>query len=160
LQTIILVLAVGLFAAVSYSDIKSLRIPNSLVAAVAILGLTRLIAVGDLSAALYTIAASVVVLIVAFLLFWRGLLGGGDAKLMAAVTVLVGHQGLTSFLFLMGICGGLVSFAVIVIHQYFPLFRGPRFAVLVPRARITVPYGVAIAAAGSLTLILQISNLR
>ena len=159
MQTIIVVLAFGVFAAISYSDIKSFTIPNFLVAAVAVLGLTRVIVVGDLGAALYTIVVSVAVLIVAFLLFWRRLIGGGDAKLMAAAALLVGYHDLLAFLFLMSISGVLVSLAILVAHRYLPLWLGPRLTVLVPKGKLAVPYGVAIAAAGCVTLILQSSNL-
>jgi Flp pilus assembly protein protease CpaA len=55
----------------------------------------------------------------------------------------------------MGICGALISLAVLVIHRYLPLYAGPRLAVLLPKERLAVPYGVAIATAGSVTLFLQ-----
>ena len=57
----------------------------------------------------------------------------------------------------MGICGALVSLALLFIHNYLPLWLGPRLAVLMPKARLAVPYGVAIATAGTVTLLLQSS---
>lgn len=89
LQNTILLLGVALFVAAAYGDIKTLTIPNALVAAVAALGAVRLIAIGDLNFALYTIGTSIVVLVATFLLFWRGFLGGGDAKLIPATVLLV-----------------------------------------------------------------------
>ena len=60
-----------------------------------------------------------------------------------------------SFLFLMGLCGGLVSLATLVIHRYVPLFLGPKFAAT---ARLSVPYGAAIAGGGIIvTLLFQSS---
>lgn len=155
----ILLGGVALFVVAAYSDIKSLKISNALVAAVTMLGLFRLIAIADLTTALYTVGASVVVLSVTFLLFWRGFLGGGDAKLMAGTVLLIGYHDVISFLFLMSICGALVSIAILIIHRYLPLYLGPRLAVLVPKARPAVPYGVAIAAAGTATLLFQYSHL-
>jgi prepilin peptidase CpaA len=160
LQTVVLLAGIALLIAAAYGDIKSLRIPNLLAVAVALLGVFRLIVIGDLNAALHTISASVIILIITFLLFCRGFIGGGDAKLLSATVLLVGYQDLLSFLFLMSICGVLVSLAIFLIQRNLPLFFGPRLAVLVPfvpGAQPAVPYGVAIASAGSVTLLLQSS---
>jgi prepilin peptidase CpaA len=115
--------------------------------------------IGDVTVALYTIGASTIVFIAAFLLFWRGFVGGGDAKLIPATALLVGYHDLFSFLVLMSICGALVSLAILVIHRYLPLWLGPRLALLVPKARLAIPYGVAIAGGGIVTLLFQPSLL-
>jgi prepilin peptidase CpaA len=159
LETLILLLGIALFVVAAYGDVKTLRIPNSLVIAVATLGLLRLILIGDLSDALYTLGASVIILIGTLLLFWRGFLGGGDAKLLAAAALLVGYHDLFGFLVVMSACGGLVSLAILVLHRYVPLWLGPKLAVLVPNARLAVPYGVAIAGGGIVTLLFQYSFL-
>jgi prepilin peptidase CpaA len=156
-ETPILLLGIALFIAAAYGDIKSLRIPNNLAIAVAALGVLRLLVLGDLSAALYTVGASAIVFFVTFLLFWYGLLGGGDVKLLSATLLLVGYHDLVLFLFIMSICGAVVSLAILFIHNYLPLCLGPRLAVLVANAKPAVPYGVAIATAGTLTLLLQSS---
>jgi prepilin peptidase CpaA len=154
LQTIISFVGIAIFIAAAYSDVKSFRIPNLLVAAVAWLGVTRLIVIGDPSAAVYTVGASVIILVIGFVLFWQGIVGGGDAKLITAAVLLVGYHDLYSFLVLMGICGALISLAVLVIHRFLPLYAGPRLALVLPTT-LAVPYGVAIAAAGSVTLFFQ-----
>jgi prepilin peptidase CpaA len=147
--------SIVLFIAAAYSDVKSFRIPNLLVAAVACLGIARLIVIGDPSVALYTVGASVPLLIVGFVLFAQGFVGAGDVKLITATALLVGYHDLPAFLLFMGICGALISLAVLVIQRYLPLYAGPRLAVLLPKARLAVPYGVAIATAGSVTLFFQ-----
>ena len=78
MQTTISFVGIALFIIAAYGDIKSFRIPNVLVAAVAWLAVVRLIVIGDPSVALYTVGASVLVLIVGFLLFWQGIVGGGE----------------------------------------------------------------------------------
>jgi prepilin peptidase CpaA len=105
--------------------------------------------IGDLSVALYTAGASLVVFIVVFLLFWRGLVGGGDAKLMTATALLVGYSHLFNFLALMSICGALLTLAMLVTWW--------RSEQPQPKARLAVPYGVAIAAGGIVTLLFQSS---
>ena len=129
--------------------IKTLRIPNALVAAVAILGITRLVMIGDLNVALYTISASAALLIVTFLLFWQGFVGCGDAKLITAAALLVGYHNLYSFLMLMGLCGGMVSLVVIA-TRYLNRSSGPP-----QKVRLAIPYGVAIAGGAIVTLLFQ-----
>jgi prepilin peptidase CpaA len=150
---------IALFIVVAYSDVKTFRIPNSLVVAVAWLGVTRLIVIGDPHVAFYTVGASVALLIVGFVLFAQGFIGGGDAKLITAAALLVGYNDLLSFLIFMGICGALISLAALAIHRFLPLYAGPRLTVLSPRVRLAVPYGVAIAAGGIVTLLFQPSLL-
>jgi prepilin peptidase CpaA len=168
LETVILLLGIALFVAVAYGDVKTLRIPNWLVIAVAALGLARLIVVGDLSFALYTIGASLLVFIVTFLLFWRGFVGGGDAKLLPATALLVGYHDLLNFLVLMSLCGAVVSLAVLATRDRPLSIRGAlvSIAVLVngpseqpQKLQLAVPYGAAIAAGGIVTLLFQSSLL-
>jgi prepilin peptidase CpaA len=159
MEKIVLIFGIALFAVAAYGDIRTLRIPNPLVITVAVLGLVRLVVIGDVTVALYTIGASTIVFIAAFLLFWRGFVGGGDAKLIPATALLVGYHDLFSFLVLMSICGALVSLAILVIHRYLPLWLGPRLALLVPKARLAIPYGVAISGGGIVTLLFQPSLL-
>jgi prepilin peptidase CpaA len=92
-------------------------------------------------------------------LFWRGLIGGGDAKLIAATALLVGYHNLFSFLVLMSLCGLLVTLVMLVTRS-----RGWHSQVGVapeplPKARLAVPYGVAIAGGGIVTLLFQHSLL-
>ena len=154
MERIVLILGIALFIVAAYGDVKTFRIPNALVAAVAILGIARLVVIGDLTVALYTISASVLVLIAGFLLFWQGFVGGGDAKLITAAALLVGYHNLYSFLVLMCLCGLLVTLAVLATHY---LNRSPAPQ---PKLRlVAVPYGVAIAAGGIVTLLFQPSLL-
>jgi len=158
LHTTILILGIALFIFAAYGDVMTFRIPNMLVAAIALLGVTRLIVTGDPSAALYTVGASFAVLIAGFVLFAQGFWGGGDAKLTAAAALLVGHHDLPSSLLIMGICGALCSFAVLFIRRHLPVWVGPSLAIRLLNVR-SVPYGVAIAAGGITTLLSQSSVL-
>jgi len=155
LLTIIALVGIAVFIAAAYSDVKTFRIPNVLVAAVALLAVTRLIVIGNPSGALYTVGASVATLVVGFVLFAQGFIGAGDAKLITAAALLVGYTDLLSFLLFMGICGALISLAALAIHKYLPLYAGPRLAASLPKARLAIPYGVAIGTAGSMTLLFQ-----
>jgi prepilin peptidase CpaA len=143
LQTIISFVGIALFIIAAYSDVKSFRIPNLLVFAVVWLGIARLIVVGDSSAAVYTVGTSVIVLAIGFVLFWRGFVGGGDARLIAAAALLIGYNDLLSFLVFMSMCGALIALAAFATRRQ------------KPSAKLYIPYGVAIATAGSVTLFFQ-----
>jgi len=155
LQTIITLVGIALFIVVAYSDFKTFRIPNFLVAAVALLGVTRLIVNGDPSIALYTVGASAALLVIGFLLFWQGIVGGGDAKLITAAALLVGYHDLFGFLASMGIAGAVISLVALVMQW------SSRQVIVAspdqqqPKAKLYVPYGVAIATSGGVTLFFQ-----
>jgi prepilin peptidase CpaA len=165
-QTIVVALAIGILIAIAYRDVRTRRIPNGLTAIIALLGLARLILAGDLVAAVDTLLASASVFAAALLLFWRGVFGGGDAKLVAAMALLVGAHDLLDFLLIMSVCGGGLGLAILVHDQSYarrrhtsqqlagpPSLHGTEPAP--PPARPTVPYGVAIASAGVVMMVLR-----
>jgi len=90
--------------------------------------------------------------------------------LLAAVVLLIGHQELLGFLFLMSLCGGVLALAILARDKLRPRLLSLLQLASVPSAkppgcsvapsRSTVPYGVAIAAAGAITLILEASFAR
>jgi len=170
-QTTILVVGIGILGIISYGDVRTRRIPNVLSLAIAILGLLRIILVHNPVSAGQTIAAGVAIFAAAFLLFWRGAIGGGDAKLVAAMALLIGYHELLSFLFLMSLCGGALALAILARDRLGTRWRGVPWPARMPSPteateasavapRSTVPYGVAIAAAGVITLILKSPLIR
>ena len=165
MQSGILVVAVTILAIGAYGDVRFRRIPNALSLAVAALGISRLILAHNAVAAGYTVAAGLLTFAVTFLLFWRDAIGGGDAKLIAAMTLLIGHQQLVDFLLLMSVSGGLLALVVIAYDKVNPVLKRvwrlaikPSLSVTDPpqpgAEKTTVPYGVAVAAAGAITLMI------
>ena len=156
LQLIVLFLGIGIFAVVAYGDIRTRRIPNELIVAILALAAFRIAVDSDPRAGLFTLAASAALFVATFLLFWRGLLGGGDVKLIGATALLIGYHSFFEFLFVMSISGALVAVAVLARDRL-----GARRATTPALedqetpARLTVPYGVAIAAAGIVSLLVQ-----
>ena len=164
MQTIVLILAIAILTVIAYGDMRTRRIPNALAVVIATLGLVRMILMHDPVAAGQTLAAGTAVFAAAFLLFLRGIVGGGDAKLVAATALLIGYHDLLGFLFLMSLCGAPLALAILARDKLGPrLWRLSRHAVTPPVAaaaapmRSTVPYGAAIAAAGVIVLILRTS---
>jgi prepilin peptidase CpaA len=163
MHSMVLVAAVGVLAVIAYGDVRFRRIPNALCLAIATLGLIRIASARDALATSYTLLAAVGAFAATFLLFWRGVIGGGDAKLVTAMTLLIGHRDLFDFLFLMSLFGGALGLAALGREKLGP--KPARFRVAatarslskgvpVAQGESTVPYGVAIAAAGVITLII------
>ena len=170
MQTAVVLVAIGILSVIACGDVRTRRIPNVLTFAIAMLGLVQMILDCDLLAAIHTIAASVAVFAAAFVLFWRGMLGGGDAKLVAAMTLLIGYHDLVGFLFLMSVCGGALALAILARDQLYlqNWHRSRSTRVLAGQVgdhiaapmQSTVPYAVAIAGAGVIVLIWKASFAR
>jgi hypothetical protein len=109
-----------------------------LVAAVTLLGITRLILIGNIKIALYTMGVSLLVFIAGSVMFAHGFIGGGDIKLITATALLIGYRSLIRFLLLLIICG-----VVQCVVQY------------VIAKTALVPYGITIAIAGSIMLLVR-----
>jgi prepilin peptidase CpaA len=142
------------------SDLRDRRIPNRVTVWGAGCGvvLSALAVKGIPSSALLGILVALGLGLPAFAL---GLLGAGDAKLLAAVASFVGLSALPSVLIYGGLAGGVLGLAssvqrgtVIPVLMNLPgtfvyvvTFgrRGTRQSIEDPNAR-TIPYGVAIAA--------------
>jgi prepilin peptidase CpaA len=165
-QTIVVVVAIGILLTIAYGDVRTRRIPNALAASIAMLGLVRMMLAANSVEAGHTLVASVPVFTAGFLLFWRGVLGGGDAKLIGAMALLIGSHDLFEFFLLMSVCGGALAFAILVRrrfcsrHRHLSQEAAARFTTECagasrPQAQPTVPYGVAIAAAGVVVLLLR-----
>jgi prepilin peptidase CpaA len=162
-QTAGVITAIGLLGAVAYSDLHTRRIPNALCLGIAVLGLVRIALAGDALAAAYSLATATAVFSVGILLFRRGAIGGGDVKLATAMALLLEHHEVFGFLVLMSVCGGVLALVILtgemVRHRVIRAWRPPRGPPRITEGAIlpsrpTVPYGVAIAAAGAITLML------
>ena len=164
MHSAVLAIAVGVLVIVAYEDARARRIPNALSFATAALGLARIALAAQVIDAGYTLASAIIILAITFALFQRGAIGGGDAKILPATVLLIGYRELFGFLFWMSLCGGALALATLAVERLDLSFRRlPRTAHVSPtgqgdRGRLaskgsTVPYGVAVATAGVITLI-------
>jgi len=161
MQIPIRVIAVGLLVLIAYGDTRTRRIPNALCLIIAALGAGRLVLADDPIDAGHTLVAAAVTFGAAFLLFWRGIVGGGDAKLVSAMILLIGHREVFNFLVLMSLCGGALALVIVardIFVRLWPTQCSGRLIAGVAGSggptESTVPYGVAVAAAGVITLML------
>src|SRR6516165_2135852 len=101
----------AMMAFAASSDLLTMTISNR-VSLILVGGFAALAAIGGVSAAdlLFShLAAGCVVLVAAFGLFARGIIGGGDAKLAAASALWIGFDHLLPYLVYASLLGGALS---------------------------------------------------
>ena len=132
------------------SDVLTMTIPNRLsIALVAVFFvLAPAIGMGVQEIAAHA-AVAAIVLAVCFGLFAFGWLGGGDAKIAAAIALWLGPQMTLPFLLQTAIWGGLLTLAILAFRQFtLPVFAvGRQWIERLHDRTGGVPYGVALAAA-------------
>jgi prepilin peptidase CpaA len=149
--------ALAALAAAALGDIASRRIPNPVVAVVALAGLSRQLLAG---APVPALAAAACVLLAAALLWLRGLIGGGDVKLLAASSLLVPAALVPAFLLATALAGGGLAALQLGLRGRIRLpARTSGLAGRVLRCEAwrirrgaPLPYGVAIAAGAAFAL--------
>lgn len=95
------------------------------------------------------IAIGFFALILGFIVFTRGWIGGGDAKLMAAAALWVGLDHLLPFVFWTALLGGALSIVLLTYRRILPplWLLGQSWAMRLHDPKEGIPYGVAIAGA-------------
>ena len=153
-EALILVVFPVSMAYAALTDLQSMTIANSVPLVLAGAFALAALAIGmPLVAVAGHLAAGVVVLAAGFCLFRLGLMGGGDAKLMAASVLWFGFgPPALAYLVETSLLGGVLTFGLLALRGSVlaPLMScKPALSHLVdPRAG--VPYGIALAIAGLL----------
>jgi prepilin peptidase CpaA len=148
-----LALLAGLLIGAGVQDLRRMTIANGFSLAVAglfVVWAGGALAAGRLSPADVAVAVgcAVVVFAVGAAAFAAGGLGGGDVKLLAAVSLFAGPTRIVDFLAVTAIAGGVLGLAILAgapIGQSAPL---PANGPLRARLRSNLPYGPAIAVGG------------
>lgn len=140
--------ALVLFAAAR--DAAAFTIPNSIpLALLAIFPAAAFAARLPLPAAGLHLAAGAAVLVAGMVMFALRWMGGGDAKLFAAVALWTGWTALPTFLLGAALAGGVLAGALMLLRSSALrtlVLSGPRFLVRLAEPGEGAPYGVAIAA--------------
>jgi prepilin peptidase CpaA len=149
----------GLMATAAFEDLRRLIIPNGLILCLCALWPLHVVTapVLTLAAAGTATLCAAAVFIVGALLFSRGLIGGGDVKLLATATLWAGPAGTVSLLVLTGLLGGLLCLLLLtpvggLIAAARPIVRDSGDPARGAHP-VFVPYGVAIAAASLIVTI-------
>ena len=136
---LLLVLLAILLVVAAVVDVRTFTISNRLNLAVALLAPAFWWSIGlpvwPNIAAQVAIAAGVFALLAAA--FYTGMMGGGDVKLAAALSLWFSPLSTLRFLVFMSIAGGVLTLAVLALHR-----------LRKKEGRPEIPYGVAIAFGG------------
>jgi prepilin peptidase CpaA len=148
-EILVLVALPLLLTAAAGWDIASFTIPNSLTLAL-LVAFAAFAVAANLSLPIigWHMLAGFVGLFVGFTLFALGYVGGGDAKLFAAVVLWLGLKDLLPYALLASLLGGVLAFALMLLRRYpLPVFlMRQAWLVKLHDAQSGVPYGVALAA--------------
>lgn len=144
-----------LMAYAAASDLLTMRISNRVTSLVVISFVLHALVSGmPLNELGLHLAAGVLTLFVAFTMFARGWIGGGDAKLAAGTALWLGIEHLADYVIVASVLGGALTLAILLARSY-PLprvtLRLP-FAVHLHDSRTGIPYGIALAAAALFVL--------
>ncbi len=135
----------GLVVYAACSDIARLIIPNWVsIALAAIFPVAALITGAPLMGVGLHILFGFGVLAVGFVLFQFNIIGGGDAKLLAAVSIWTGMTAFMPFILWTAIAGGLMALALLTARQLLPVGTYPSFVDHLLKKQNGIPYGVAI----------------
>ena len=152
-EAIRLTLFPAVMAFAASSDLLTMTIANR-VSMVLVAGFALLAALSGLSGAelLSHAGAAMAVLVVAFICFARGWIGGGDAKLAAATALWLGFGHLFDYLVYASILGGALTL-ILIQFRTMPMpqvLLGRDWAERLHSRDGGVPYGIALAAAALL----------
>ena len=89
------------------------------------------------------------VLVLGIALFAFGLVGGGDAKLLAAASLWIGFNDLGDYIFMVVLMGGLLSLMLLIYRGMLPpswLLNQP-WALRLHNKKEGIPYGLALSGA-------------
>ncbi|MGA2895790.1 MAG: prepilin peptidase [Xanthobacteraceae bacterium] len=149
-EAIELTLFPAVMAFAASSDLLTMTIANR-VTLVLIAGFVLLAALTGINGSdlLSHAGAAGAVLVVSFICFARGWIGGGDAKLAAATALWLGFSHLFDYLVYASLLGGALTLLIVQFrHLPLPQFLAGRdWAERLHRQGGGVPYGIALAAA-------------
>ncbi|MFO1067232.1 MAG: prepilin peptidase [Geminicoccaceae bacterium] len=156
-----------LLAHAAWTDLTARRIANRTCAALALAWPVQLLLVVPPPSLTAAVLGAAAVAVPAGLLWQRGILGGGDVKLLSALALWAGPADLLPFLLLTGLAGGALAVVWLRLRQGGGLLVGAvagRLAgTLAPAtasalADPALPYGLAIAGAGAWLLVTRLTS--
>lgn len=151
----VLAFAAAILVAAGWRDLRSFTIPNSAVAAIAALYPVHVITAPEPVAWGMALALAGITFAFGCILFAVRAMGGGDVKLLTVAVLWAGVAHAVPFM-LVTAAAGLVLAAAFAVHTAAASARASGGGMLgaasalrfVPVAKLTIPYGVAIAVGG------------
>ena len=145
---------VGLLIYAASSDVARLIIPNWVSIAMAALFFPAALFAGATWAEIgLHVLFGFAILAVGFFLFATNIIGGGDAKLLAATAIWTGFAAFAPFIFWTAIAGGVMAAILLAARQWVPHAEtNPAFVNRLLTGKSGIPYGVAIMFGGLMAL--------
>ena len=140
----------GLLVYAACSDVARLTIPDWVsIAMTALFVAAALVDSMPLTEIALHLGVGAGVLVVGFLLFQVNVIGGGDAKLLAAGAVWTGSAAFAPFVFWTAVAGGVAALSLLAARRFIKQAEtNPAFVNRLLERRAGVPYGVAIMTGG------------
>lgn len=147
------IVALGFGGAAAWSDYNRMIIPNNYVAFIGAAFVPAFLVVtlmaGDIT--LFStwqshLMAGGLVFAITYALFYYGVIGGGDAKMLSVYALWVGMNNLLPLLFFMALVGGLLGVATLILQNK-KMRKSPEEGSWLAHAQAgnrRVPYGIAI----------------
>ena len=145
----------GLICWAALSDLVSFEIPNAIPIGISLLFVPTVLLLGwELAVLLSHIVAGGAALVLGFLLFLRGYIGGGDAKLLAAISIWTGLDGLYAYFLFVAIAGGILALLLLGFRWFrLPnLFQRIAWLERLHSEKKHIPYGIAISSGAVIAL--------
>jgi len=148
---ILLLVFPALMAFAGELDLVTMTIPNKVSIALVVGFLIAAVAVQmPLEQFGVHVAVGASMLAVTVALFAFGVLGGGDAKLLAAAGLWIGFDQLFGYMFYVAVLGGLLSLVLLAYRGILPptWLLNQQWAMRLHGKKTGIPYGIAIGGAG------------
>lgn len=131
-------------------DLLTMTIPNRIsLALIAGFVLAALLAGLSTHAILMHLAAGALILAIGIAMFAARLLGGGDAKLMAAASLWIGFDHLIPFFAMIAVLGGALAILLLAYRRVpAAALPGAEWVTRLHKSDSGMPYGLAIAGGG------------
>lgn len=148
MKAIGLAIFAGLMIWAAVGDVRSFTITNKLNLVIAGLFLVLAVPMGlGWNVILDHVKVGLIAAIIALAMFYMGIFGGGDAKMVGAIIVWLGSPPIIPFIFYTALAGGLLGLTLLVgrrLAKKFGLPKSPKWARRMLRKHSAVPYGVAL----------------
>lgn len=147
-EILVIVVLPLLLAAAAGWDMASFTIPNFLSLALVVLFAVFAVSAGLTSAAIgWHLLAGFLGLFIGFTLFALGYIGGGDAKLFAAVALWLGLKDLLPYGLTASLFGGVLAIGLMLLRHWPlpPFLMRQNWVVKLHDPHSGIPYGVALA---------------
>jgi prepilin peptidase CpaA len=155
--------ASALLLTAAWNDIATRLIPDAISLCLLAVGAVARLFEDRPSDLAFSAGTALLLFVLLLILHSRGLIGGGDVKIMTALAVGLSPLDCYRFIVATAIAGGLLGITYLVLSRRLPAMHSVRRASLLGRVAILeirrirrrgpLPYGVAIAAGGTFVLL-------